>query len=65
MKGWGRRSTVSPKPLTRPQRTPTAGPTRMATGQGQPEVSAIARSIVVKAMIEPTDRSMPAVRMTT
>ena len=65
MKGCGRRSTVNPKPLTRPQSTPTAGPTRIATGHGQPATSAIARSIVARAMIEPTERSIPAVRMTT
>ena len=64
MKGWGRRSSVSPAPLIMPQQSPTIGPIRMTTGQGQPAASAIASDIMESASTEPTERSMPAVRMT-
>ena len=47
-----------------PKKIPTAGPIRMTSGQGTPAASAIARSIMDSAITEPTERSMPAVRMT-
>ena len=42
-----------------------AAPIRSTIGHGTPALSAMARHTIASAMIEPTDRSMPAVTMTT
>ena len=47
-----------------PKKVPTAGPISMTSGQGTPDTSASARSMMDNAITEPTDRSIPAVRMT-
>ncbi len=47
-----------------PKKVPTAGPISRTSGQGTPDTSASASSMIDSAITEPTDRSMPAVRMT-
>ena len=43
---------------------PTSGPMKTTMNHGQPAWSAIASDIIASASTEPTERSMPAVRMT-
>ena len=64
MKGCGMRSFVMPTPFTNPAAIPTSGESTSATGQGTPDALDTARVIMPSAMTEPTDRSMPAVRIT-
>ena len=63
MKG-GSRPSVMPAPLTAPSATPMASPASMTSGIGMPASSSIAETTAATATIEPTERSMPAVRMT-
>ena len=65
MNGWGSFSTVRPTPLTQPTARPISGPIRRTRGQGTSAFEAIASATMASAMIDPTERSMPAVTMTT
>jgi hypothetical protein len=60
----GRRNRVTRRPFRPPARVPTTNPSTSAAGPGRPKLEALAAiTIEVKTMIEPMDRSIPAVRM--
>ena len=50
-------------PLTKPTASPTSSPVATATGSGPPRASTSAQSTPASATTEPTERSMPPVRM--
>src|ERR671916_248155 len=60
----GRLTAATSRPLMTPHRTPTPSPARMATGIPAPRTSSSAAIAPARPSTEPTDRSMPAVRMT-
>src|SRR6056300_1086394 len=53
-----------PKPLNIPQRNPTTRGTKITTYQGIPALATTAKIINDNIIIEPTERSIPAVTMT-
>ena len=53
-----------PIPLNKPHKKPTAGATNITTYQGIPAFEAIAKPIRDNIIIDPTDKSIPAVTMT-
>ena len=64
MKG-GNLSRVTSRPLTRPKNVPRAMPRIRARKPGTPLLAArFAMNIMAKMQIAPTDKSIPAVRMT-
>ena len=63
MKG-GMPPKLMPSPFTAPMITPIARPARSTRGIGVPTSSSIAETTAVTATIEPTERSIPAVRIT-
>ena len=64
MNGGSFRRVIS-APLSRPQAVPTPKPSSSASGPGRPgSVPSLAITIDDRTMIAPTERSMPAVRMT-
>jgi hypothetical protein len=64
MKGCGIRNLVMPSPFTNPASMPISGDSTGTTGQGTPLAFATASVIIPSARIDPTDRSIPAVRIT-
>ena len=58
------RPTVTMSPLARPMVAPTAKATRTTQGSAAPAFTMPAASAPATARIEPTERSMPPVRMT-
>ena len=61
----GSRSRVTSMPLSRPQAVPTTKPISSASRPGTPaSADSLAITIDDSTMIAPTERSMPAVRMT-
>ena len=61
----GSRSRVTSAPLSRPQAVPTPKPSSSASRPGSPwSAASLAITIEDRTMIAPTERSMPAVRMT-
>ena len=58
------RPRVMPSPLIAPTSPPAATASTIAMGHGTPPTDAVAKVIAAKPRIEPTDRSMPAVRIT-
>ena len=63
MKGWTSKYSMT-RPIITPSRGPTTSTAPTASGIGQPALSAVARITVDSATTDPTDRSMPPVRMT-
>ena len=57
-------SRAMPQPLTTPASAPRAITAGIVTASGQPASSMIAITTAVSASSEPTDRSMPPVRIT-
>ena len=55
---------VTSTPLARPRTPPTTTPIRMAGTIGTPETSSWAVTAPASPRMDPTDRSMPPVRMT-
>ena len=64
MNGWGNRPQTYPAPLTKPTAAPVASITTMTTAAPLPLRKARAPSTEASANVEPTDRSMPLVMMT-
>ena len=62
--GWGILRSVIPKPLNIPQRRPANIGTKTTIYQGMPALATIAKTIKDNIIIEPTDRSIPAVTIT-
>ncbi len=61
----GRLTRVTSKPLSSPAPTARATPMRIARNPGTPFSAArVAMTIIARMATAPTDRSMPAVRMT-
>ena len=60
----GRRPIVISAPFPRPQARPTTRPTAAAAAIGSPASCAVPSATPASATIEPTDRSMPPVRIT-
>ena len=65
MNGCGIRSLVIPIPLMKPAIMPMRGESSRTIGQGTPAAFDTASVIMPKASTEPTDKSIPAVNMTT
>ncbi len=64
MNGWGNRPQTYPAPLTKPTAAPVASITTMTTAAPLPLRKARAPRTEASASVEPTDRSMPLVMMT-
>ena len=65
MNGCGRCSLVSSKPLTLPSAPPIPSAASTASAGGTPAFSSNATNTQLSPRMEPTDRSMPAVIITT
>ena len=63
MKG-GTRSFVTARPLIAPTASPTSSPTATPARRGAPRTSASAQRTPDKPTTDPTERSMPPVRIT-
>ena len=61
----GRRRRATSRPFTNPSRAATSAMPRSASGSGTPAAEALARSTVHTASVEPSERSISPVRMTT
>ena len=63
MNGWISKKWIT-QPITNPRAAPITSTASIAAGAGQPSLSSVAHTIVVSATTEPTDRSIPPVRIT-
>ena len=64
MKGWGILSRVIPRPLIKPHKSPANIGASTTTNQGAPALETIAKIINDSIIIDPTDKSIPAVTIT-
>ena len=64
MKGWGIRKIVIPRPFISPHINPAISGVIATTNQGAPAFATIANIINDNIIIEPTERSIPAVTIT-
>ena len=55
---------VTPSPFSAPIAAPASIAATTASGQGRPSLSSVANSTEEQPRIDPTDRSMPPVRIT-